>query len=147
MVFGVTRLQVQQLPLQRSQLLLEGLRVGASLRRLPCRQLLRQQRLGIRLVLLRPVYGLGVGIQLRVQLPRIFRLLSSSPGSCPEYCFLKAASFESWSSRLRLASSSCRLMKSVVLCATCSRELWFSESNIDVSSPQMLCASLALGAV
>ncbi len=67
MVFGVTRLQLQQLRLQVGKLLFEGLRVSRGLGRPPCRQLLRQHRLGIGLVLLSPVQGLGIRFQLRVQ--------------------------------------------------------------------------------
>ena len=67
MIVGIARLQFRQLSLQIVQLLLERLRVGRILRRLPRRHLLRQQRFGVGLVLLLPVQRLGVGIQLGIQ--------------------------------------------------------------------------------
>ncbi len=67
MVFGIARLQRQQLTLQLAELGFQALRIVRPLRRLPGRQLLRQHGFGVRLILLRAIYRLGIRIQLRIQ--------------------------------------------------------------------------------
>lgn len=94
MVVGVFGLQRGQLRLQRIELRIERFRVGlAGLRGLPCRELLREDRLGEVLILLRAVQGLGgrfklgglpaqdihVALKIFRELAAVFALESGEP--------------------------------------------------------------------
>jgi len=67
MIGGIPCLQLQQLPLQLRQFLLQRLRIAAGERTLPVGDLLRQQGVIVGLVLLRFADGLGVEIELGIQ--------------------------------------------------------------------------------
>ena len=80
MIIRVACLQRHQLALQHCQLLFESLRIGRILRRSPSRQLLRQQRLRVRAILLCPVYGLSIRVQLGIQSHQDFQIVIGIAG-------------------------------------------------------------------
>src|SRR4029077_10993215 len=63
-IVGIARLQLQQLRLQLVQLLFERLRIGIGLGALPGSCLLRQNALGVALILLGASQSLGGGVEL-----------------------------------------------------------------------------------
>ncbi len=72
---------------------------------LPRRQLLRQHRLGVSLILLRPVQRLRIGFQLRIQTHQNFQIVLFVSRKLSHILLLERRQFVSISSRLFLASS------------------------------------------
>ena len=75
MVVGVARLQSQQCATASRTAVFAGSEDWSRTVTIPRRQLLRQHRLGVRLVLLRPVQRLRIRIQLRIQPRQDFQIV------------------------------------------------------------------------